>query len=130
MAEPLLVKQGTTRVVTVTGLRDTFGAVLDPTGWAVHAVARPGVWAAPVAVWRNTPSAGEHLAEVVPADPRLDPTVVTGEKWVWLHVDPAVSLTWSWSVVNLDVEVTEPGTGRKEAFTTELRLVPTTVRSA
>lgn len=129
MPEPLIIKQGTTRTVFLTGLRDTHGALLDPTGWGIHGVARPGVWADTVAVWRDTPGAGELQADVVDADPTIDPTVVTGEKWVELHVDPAVSLGWvGWRDAEVDVTITEPGTGRVETFHTELHLIPTTVR--
>lgn len=130
VAEPLLVKQGTTRVVTLRSLRDNTGALLDPTGWGIEGVARPGIWADVVAVWSDDPADGEYLAEVVDADPDLDPTVVAGEKWIDLHIDPDVSLTWTtWFVALLDVSVTEPVTGRKETFSTEIRLVPTTVRA-
>lgn len=130
MPEPLLIKQGTTRLITITGLRDAHGTILDPTGWAIYAVARPGIWAAEVAVWRDVPGSGEYLAEVADADPLIDPTVIMGEKWIQLHIDPAVSDTWTWRVADLDIEIKEPGTGREETFTTELELVPTTVRNA
>lgn len=131
MPEPLRIKQGTTRTVTVTGLRDAHGAILDPTGWAIHGVARPGMWADPTAVWRSAPpGVGEYLAEVVDADPTIDPTVVSGEKWIELHIAPAVSLTWvTWRNAVLDVTVTEPVTARTETFSTTLELIPTTVRA-
>jgi hypothetical protein len=128
--EPLRIKQGTTRTVTVTGLRDSHGDLLDPTGWAIHGVARPGIWADPVAVWRDEPDtdAGELQADVIDADPD-DPTVQAGEKWIELHIDPAVSLTWvTWLDADLDVTITESGTGRVETFHTDLHLIPTTVR--
>jgi hypothetical protein len=130
--EPLRIKQGTTRAVLVTGLRDSHGALLDPSGWAIHGVARPGIWADVVAVWRDTPDTdlGELLAEVVDADPTIDPTVQDGEKWIELHIDPDVSLAWvTWRDADLDVTVTESGTGRTETFHTDLHLIPTTVRS-
>jgi hypothetical protein len=128
--DPLEIKQGTTRVVTLRNLRDSTGSLLDPTGWGIRGVARPGIWADVVAVWTDTPADGEYLAEVVDADPDLDQTVVPGEKWIDLHIDPDVSLTWTaWFVALLDVSITEPGTDRKETFSTELRVVPTTVRA-
>jgi hypothetical protein len=130
--DPLKVKQGTTRTVALTGLRDSTGALLDPTGWAIHGVARPGVWADPVAVWRDTPDtgAGELATEVVDADPAIDPTVEAGEKWIDLHIDPDVSLSWvTWREAELDVTITEPGTGRTETFHSDLHLIPTTVRA-
>lgn len=130
MADVLDIKQGTTRTVTVKGLRDADGNLLDPTGWDLHAVARPGLWAAPVAVWRDNPGAGEMLAVVVDADPELDPAVLPGEKWIDLQIDPADSDPWTWGTAVLDVEITEPDTFRQEAFSTELRLVPAVVRSA
>lgn len=130
MLDPLEIKQGTTRVVTLRNLRDRAGQLLDPTGWGIRGVARPGIWADVVAVWTGNPAGGEYLAEVVDADPELDPTVVDGEKWIDLHIDPEASLSWTtWFTALLDVSVTEPVTGRKETFSTELRLVPTTVRS-
>lgn len=130
MPEPLRIKQGATRTVTVTGIRDAAGVVLDPTGWAVHGIARPGMWADPVAVWRDTPGTGELLADVVAADPVLDPKAVEGEKWIELHIDPAVSLGWvTWQDADLDVSITEPVTGRVETFHSDLHLIPTTVRA-
>lgn len=132
MPEPLKIKQGTTRTVAVTGLRDAHGSILDPSGWAVEAVARPGIWADPVGVWRDTPDegAGELLAEIVDADPTIDPTVEAGEKWIDLHIDPDVSLSWvTWREADLDVTIIEPGTGRTETFHSDLYLIPTTVRA-
>jgi hypothetical protein len=130
VAEPLLIKQGTTRTVTITHIRDTTGNLLDPTGWGIHAVARPGYWADPVAVWKNNPGTGELLAEVVDANPLTDPTVVTGEKWIELHIDPTVSDGWTWMDAKLDAEIHEPPPGvREETFSADLRLVPTTVRT-
>ncbi len=126
--EPLCIKQGTTRIITLTRLRDAYNNILDPTGWGIHGVARAGMWGPVVAIWRDNPGPTEHLAEVVPADTVLDPTADPTEKWIYLHIDPTDSDAWSWSEADLDVELTEPGTGREEAFTTELRLVPTTIR--
>jgi hypothetical protein len=126
--DPLVIKQGTTRTVAITNLRDANGQTLDPTTWSIHGVARPGYWAASVAVWRNSPNVllGELFAVVVAASSPTTP----GEKQIDLHIDPAVSDTWTWSVVNLDVEIQEPGTGRQETFSVELQLIPTTVRTA
>jgi hypothetical protein len=123
VAEPLLIKQGTTRSITITNLRDAHGQPLDPTGWGIHGVARPGIWAASVAVWRNNPdlNAGELLAEIVDDE--------TGGKQIDLDIDPAVSDSWHWSVAVLDVEIQEPLTNRQETFSVELQLVPTTVRT-
>jgi hypothetical protein len=127
--DPLKVKQGTTRTVALTGLRDATGALLNPTDWAIHGVARPGIWADPVAVWRDEPGEGELQADVIDADPAIDPTVEPGEKWIELHIDPAVSLTWvTWRDAELDVTITESGTDRVETFHTDLHLIPTTVR--
>lgn len=129
MPDPLKVKQGTTRTVALTGLRDSAGALLNPTGWAIHGVARPGIWADPVAVWRDNPGDGELQADVIDADPTIDPTVEAGEKWIELHIEPAVSLTWvTWRDAELDVTITESGTDRVETFHTDLHLIPTTVR--
>jgi hypothetical protein len=124
VAEPLVIKQGTTRTVTITGLRDADGAILDPTGWGIHGVARPGYWAAPIAVWRNNSDTelDELLAEVVDDG--------AGEKQIDLHIDPAVSDGWHWSVAVLDVEIQEPVTNRQETFSVELQLIPTTVRTS
>jgi hypothetical protein len=121
--EPLAIKQGTTRTVTITNLRDADGQSLDPTGWGIHGVARPGIWATPVAVWRNNPNrnAGELLAEIVDNE--------MGGKQIDLDIDPAVSDTWHWSVAILDVEIREPLANRQETFTVELQLIPTTVRT-
>lgn len=131
MAEPLLIKQGTTRIIVVSKLRDAAKQPLDPTGWTVHAVARTGIWGPAVAVWRTTPGEDEGLAEVVDADPDIDPTVAADEKWIYLHITPDWSDTWTWpgKVAELDIEVHEPGPGgREETFSTELKLVPSTVR--
>lgn len=127
--EPLEIKQGTTRVIYLDQLRDATDSPLNPSGWGIHAVARLGIWGPAVAVWRDTPNTGESLAEVVPADPELDPDVVDGEKWIYLHIDPDVSDAWSWSQSVLDIEIREPSTGNKETFSTGLRLIPTTIRS-
>lgn len=124
----LQIKQGTTRTVTVTGLLDATGVLLDPTGWDIHAVARPGIWAAPVAVWRDTPGPGELLAEVMAADLTITPTAQPDEKWIYLHIDPTTSLAWTWFTAVVDITITEPVTNRKETFSTTLRLTPTTVR--
>lgn len=129
MADLLDIKQGTDRTVTVKGLRDGNGDVLDPTGWSIHAVARPGIWAAPIGVWRDQPTGDELLAQVIDADP-TETGVLPGEKWIDLHIDAAVSDTWSWSVAVLDVEIIEPNTNRQETFSTSLRLIPAVVRTA
>lgn len=129
MPEPLRIKQGTTRTVLLTGLRDSDGALLDPSGWGIHGVARPGIWADSVAVWRDTATGDELQADVVDADPAIDPTVEVGEKWIELHIPPEVSLGWvTWRDAELDVTVTESGTGRTETFHADLHLIPTTVR--
>jgi hypothetical protein len=129
VADPLDIKQGTTRIVTIKGLRDADGDLLDPTGWGIHAVARPGVWAQPVAVWRNQPIGAELQAEVVDADPE-ETGVQPGEKWINLEIAPDDSDAWRWSTVVLDVEINEPNTNRQETFTTRLRLIPAVVRTA
>jgi hypothetical protein len=129
VADPLQIKQGTTRFITIKGLRDDAGNILDPTGWDIHGVARPGLWADETAVWRDSPGVGEHLAEVVDADPDIDPTVLPGEKWIDLHIDPDVSDAWTWGHARLDVEIREPSTDREETFTADLQLIPTTVRN-
>lgn len=122
MAEPLPIKQGTTRAVTITGLRDANGQDLDPTDWGIHGVARPGYWAAPVAVWRNNPDTelDELRAEVIDDG--------AGGKQIDLRIDPEVSDRWHWSVAVLDVEIQEPVTNRQETFSVELQLIPTAVR--
>lgn len=130
MAEPLSIKQGTTRTIVVSKLRDAAKQPLNPTGWTVYAVARTGIWGPVVAVWRTIPGEDEGLAEVVDADPTIDSTVVAGEKWIYLHVTPTMSDGWSWQAAELDIEIKEPGVnGREETFSTELRIVPTTVRA-
>jgi hypothetical protein len=128
VAEPLILKQGATRTITITELRDANGGYLNPTGWTIHGVARAGIWGPVVATWRNTPAAGEGLAQVVAADLSIDPTANPAEKWLYLHVTPAMSDAWTWRDAVLDVEITEPGTGRVETFTVDLRLAPTTIR--
>jgi len=129
MAEPLEIKQGTTRTIVVSKLRDSAGQPLDPTGWEVHAVARAGVWGPVVAAWRTTPGDGEGLAEVVDADPDVDPTAA-GEKWIYLHITPAWSDGWTWTYADLDIEIHEPPPlSREEAFSRQLKLIPTTVRA-
>lgn len=127
--DPLIIKQGTTRLVALTGLRDAAGGVFDPTGWIVRAVARAGIWAAVASEWHSAPTITQYLAEVVNADPACDSSVIPGEKWIYLHIDPAVSDTWTWSDAVLDIEIREPSTGNEEAFSTQLRLVPATVRA-
>lgn len=130
MAEPLEIKQGTTRIIVVSQLRDAAKQPLDPTGWTIHAVARPGVWGPVVAEWvSGTPGEDQGLAEVVDAEPDIDPSVTTGEKWIYLHITPTWSDTWTWSRADLDIEIHEPGPdGREETFSRELKLIPTTVR--
>jgi hypothetical protein len=130
VADPLEIKQGTTRIVTIKGLRDADGDLLDPTSWSIHAVARPGLWAAEAVVWRDNPAEGELQARVVDADPTLDPSVQAGEKWIDLDIAPDDSAGWTWSVAILDVEITEPVTNRRETFSTQLKLIPAVVRTA
>lgn len=130
MAEVLEIKQGTSRTIVVSKIRDAAEQILDPTGWEIHAVARSGMWGPIVAEWvSGSPGEDQGLAEVVDADPDIDPTVATGEKWIYLHIAPAWSDTWTWRHAELDIEVHEPAPGlREETFSADLRLVPTTVR--
>lgn len=128
MADPLLIKQGTSRTIVVSKLRDARKELLDPTGWDIHAVARRGIWGPVVAEWvSGSPTAGQGLAEVVDADPQIDPTVQAGEKWIYLHIEPDRSDTWTWRHAALDIEIHEPG-GREETFSAAIELVPSTVR--
>jgi hypothetical protein len=129
VADPLEIKQGATRSVTLKGLRDGNGDPLDPTGWDIHGVARPGLWAAKAVVWRDDPADDELLATVVDADPD-EPGVSPGEKWIELNIEAGDSDPWTWSVVVLDVEITEPITGRQETFSAQLKLIPAVVRMA
>lgn len=129
MAEPLVIEQGTTRIIVVSKLRDARKQFLNPTGWTTHAVARTGVWGPVVAVWRSIPGAGEGQAEVVAADVLIDPTADVTEKWIYLHVTPAMSDAWTWGAAVLHIEIKEPGVdGREERFSVDLKLDPTTVR--
>lgn len=125
----LPIDQGVTRIITVTHLVDAHGQWLNPTGWSIHAVARAGSVKGPsVAAWRDSPGTGEGKAEVVDADPTIDPTSSAGEKWIYLHVDPSMSDTWTWTSAELRIEIQEPGaSGRQESFPAHLVLNPTTV---
>jgi hypothetical protein len=120
----LPIDQGTQRYITVTNLRDAHKQVLNPTGWTITAMARQGSVRGPlVATWRDDPGAGEYLAEVVDADPLIDPTVQPGEKWVYLHVDPSASNAWTWVTAELWVNLAEPSPGvRSESWQAHLQL--------
>lgn len=132
MADPLEIKQGTTRTIIVKKLRDAAGDMLDPTGWSVHAVARRGIWGAVAAEWvSGSPAPDQGQAEIAPADSDIDPVAsAAGEKWIYLYITPEWSDSWTWRSAVLDIEVHEPSpTSREEAFSVDLRLIPTTVRA-
>lgn len=130
MTPELVIKQGTTRIVAVTKLRDAAGQPLDPSGWEIHAVARTGVWGPVAAEWvSGSPGPGQGVAEVVDADAAVDATVTVGEKWIYLYIPPAMSDGWLWQSAELDIELREPAPGlREETFSATLRITPTAVR--
>jgi len=106
---PLVILQGATQIIVVKGLRDAANALLDPTGWAIHVVIRKdGVTGQLVATWRYAPRSGEGLAEVVDADPAIDPDVLPGEKWVYLHITSTMFAGATWSRGKLQGEITDP----------------------
>jgi len=124
---PLTIEQGTTRVIVVSDIRDWAGAVLDPTGWALRGVAR-AVGAAIVAEWSHAPTGTQGLAEVVnPVTAGLigpdDPVPLPGERWILLHVTPAMSRAWWWHNAHLDVHMTEPTSPFREERIVDRKLV-------
>ena len=124
---PLTIEQGTTRVIVVSDIRDRAGAVLDPTGWALRGVARTA-GAAIVAEWSHEPTGTQGLAEVVdPVTAGLvrptDPTPAAGERWILLHVTPAMSRAWWWNTAHLDVHMTEPTSPFREERIGDRQLV-------
>lgn len=95
--------QGVTEEIYAKSLTDATGLPLDPTGWTIHAaVCQYGPAGPVVATWRNSPGAGEGLAEVVNA------TDSSGTKWIVLHCTPALSDSWSWSRGLLQCVITAP----------------------
>lgn len=116
---PLTIEQGTTRIIVISNIRDAAGSVFDPTGWALRGVARTA-GAVMVAEWSHAPAGTQGKAEVVdPVAAGLigpdDPPPLPGERWILLHISPAMSRSWSWIVAHLDVHMTEPGaSGREE----------------
>lgn len=125
----LPIAQSVSRIVRVSKLRDDADEYWDPTGWTLHAVARAQNYNGEVVgVWRSTPGTGEGLAEVVAADPTLDPSANPTEKWIHLHVDPWMSAAWTFTVAELWIQATEPFPGsRSESWPAVLTLVPTSV---
>jgi len=124
---PLTIEQGTTRVIVVSGIRDDADAVLDPTGWALRGVARTA-GAAMVAEWSHEPTGAQGLAEVVdPVAAGLigpdDPAPAAGERWILLHVTPAMSRAWWWNTAHLDVHMTEPTPPFREERIVDRKLV-------
>lgn len=126
---PVSVKIGVTRLIVFKKLRDVAGAFFDPTGWAIRGIARAGrVDGTVVAVWSDTPTGIEGLAEVVAADTDVDPSADPAEWWLALHIEPAMSDAWTFSRAPLDVEVREPsGDLRQEVFSALIKTVPTTM---
>jgi phage gp36-like protein len=110
---PLTIEQGTTQVIVVSDIRDGVGAVVDPTGWALRSVARVSVEnPVIVAEWSYEPTGTQGLAEVVdPVAAGLvgpdDPTPAPGERWILLHITPAMSGEWQWNTAHLYVHITE-----------------------
>lgn len=101
------IVQGTTTAITAGNIRID-GALIDPTGWTIHAVLRRDhVEGLLVATWRNIPGPGEGLAEVAPADLNIDPSAV-GQKWVYLRITPEMSSAWTLSRGVCHAEITEP----------------------
>ena len=131
---PLEIQQGTTFVLIVKNLRDKVGAVLDPTGWAIRAVARRNPHdGAILAAWSSDPVGTEGTAAVSVADPLPGETVTPGEKWIYLYGTPTMSRAWAWSTARLDIHITEPVSPFREAQISEddtrLILRHTTVHS-
>ena len=126
---PLTIEQGTTRVIVVSGIRDDAGAVLDPTGWALRGVARVPVENPVIAAeWSHEPTGAQGLAEVVdPVAAGLvgpdDPVPLLGERWILLHVTPAMSRAWWWHNAHLDVHMTEPAPPFREERIVDRQLV-------
>lgn len=102
--------QGVTEEIYAKDLTDDTGQALDPTGWAIHAVARQyGAVGPVVATWSSSPAAGEGLAEVISA---ISPA--TG-KWVVLHCTPTLSDGWTWDRGHLQCVIIEPDNALREA---------------
>lgn len=102
--------QGVTEEIYAKNLTDDTGAALDPTGWAIAAVACQYAGIGPVvATWSDSPSEGQGLAEVVDA---ISPA---SGKWVVLHCTPALTDSWTWDRGWLQCVITEPGGEQREA---------------
>ena len=117
---PLEIQQGTTFVLIGKNLRDGVDAVLDPTGWAIRAVARRNPQdGAILAAWSSDPVGTEGTAAVGAARPLPGETVTPGEKWIYLYGTPTMSRAWAWSTARLDIHITEPVPPFREAQISE-----------
>jgi len=99
----ITLTQGAAETITAKSLTDDDGQPLDPTGWTIHGVICQ--WSeegSVVATWRDSPGAGEMLAEVVTADDG------SGLKWIVLHSVPAVSEAWTWDRGVMQCTITDP----------------------
>ena len=120
VAALLEIQQGATVVIIVKNIRDYAGAVLDPTGWTVRAVARRNPRDATIlAAWSSVPTGIEGSAVVGDPQPAPGETVTPGEKWIFLHVTPAMSRAWTWSIAWFDIHITEPAAPFREVRITE-----------
>ena len=133
VAALLEIQQGATVVIYAKNIRDYAGAVLDPTGWTIRAAARQNPQDGVIlAAWSSTPAGIEGSAVVGDPEPAPGETVTPGEKWIFLHVTPAMSRAWTWSIAWFDIHMTEPAAPFREVRITEpdtrLFLKHTTVR--
>ena len=129
----LEIQQGATVVIFAKNIRDYAGAVLDPTGWTIRAAARRSPQDGVIlAAWSSDPDGIEGSAVVGDPEPAPGETVTPGEKWIFLHVTPAMSRAWMWSIAWFDIHMTEPAEPFREVRITEpdtrLFLKHTTVR--
>lgn len=95
MTTTLVLAQGATRSILITGITDSAGEPLTVTGWGVHAVVRAGPGSPVLAEWSHDPTTGQGYA------------VALGEE-ITLQIPPAMSHPWTWDVAQLQVEITEP----------------------
>lgn len=95
----MILTQGLSEVVKVTGIVDADGDPLDVTGWAVAAALvetdEAGQRCDVVAEWSTTPTGDQGQATAVGST-------------VTLTITPAMSSAWTWRRGVLQAEITEP----------------------
>jgi hypothetical protein len=101
--QALVIEQGTSRAIVISGIVDAVNNPLDVTAWTIHAQARLDPYFPVLAEWvSGTPTGAQGQA------------TATGDS-IRLEIPYAMSSAWTFQTARLQVEMTEPGpSGRRE----------------